>query len=111
MTMAAHFLLGVSAESLCAGINEDADRIGRLDDMVAVANKVGLRLSKHAVYKAQMAGEGPPRVIFSGHSVYRVRDFLTWALGRVQRAEDGPAARGARARRANAAKFVEPIAA
>ncbi len=88
----------ISAETLCASIGRDRNQLGPLDDMIEAARTAGLLISAGKVYKAQMAGTGPERFIFCRRSVYRLGDFLEWCLNQARKAEDGPAARGARTR-------------
>jgi hypothetical protein len=92
------FLLNVSPETLCAQIGEDPRRIGKLDDMVAIAHRAGLPLTKDLVYGAQRTGTGPERLIFGNAAIYQVGDFLGWALKLLKRPEDGPAVRAGRTR-------------
>jgi hypothetical protein len=87
-----------STADICARIGENPDRRGSLDDMLGVLDKAGYGTSKGRLYKAQMRGE-LRYVIFGNRSVHRVADILAWALSRVRRPEDGPAARVAQTRR------------
>lgn len=86
-----------STDDICARIGENPDRRGTLDDMLKVLDKAGYGTSKGRLYKAQMRGE-LRYVIFGNRSVHRVADVLEWALSRVQKPKDGPAARVARSR-------------
>lgn len=101
----------VSIEALCATAGENPAQVGPLDAMIAATRKVGLPMSKGTVYKAQMANEGPERFIFCGRSIYRLGNFLDWALKRVRKPEDGPAVRAARNRIRNHENISARVAA
>src|SRR5712671_2338337 len=86
-----------STADICARIGENPDRRGPLDDMLKVLDKAGYPTSKGRLYKAQMRGE-LRYVIHGNRAIHRVADVLDWALSRVRKPEDGPAARVARTR-------------
>jgi hypothetical protein len=105
----------ITTSEILDRIGEDPARLCTLPEVVETLRKAGFPISKGTIYKAQMAGNAPPRFIWTNRSVYRLGDVVEWAHKRVRKAKEARAARSAQTQRANAVELrdaaQEPVAA
>jgi hypothetical protein len=72
----------------CARIGEHPDRRYPLRETCEKLGAMGYPTSVSAVHKANMHGEGPPRVIYGNKSIIRLGDAIEWAMSRTLKLED-----------------------
>jgi hypothetical protein len=78
---------------ICASINEHPDRRYPLRETCEKLRAAGFPTSPATIHKANMRGEGPPRMIYGQKSIYKLSDAIIWALNRTLKVEDWEAKR------------------
>src|SRR5258708_21920692 len=76
-----------SVADACARIGEHPDRRYPLRETCEKLGAMGYPTSVSAVHKANMHGEGPPRVIYGNKSIIRLGDAIEWAMSRTLKLE------------------------